>query len=125
MSIKITGSRPQQRQLSKAEELNQVGQPKEQWIGKSSVEFEVWRYGNFYDGRTIQWLPWKDKTSDQYQKSLDEVKQYMPKGTYEDMQSAHAPAHLDMKKVDNKWQFQAWGITHPLHKIDCDKIPSN
>lgn len=126
MSVNVSGSAPKKRELSKAEELNQGEQPKEQWIGKSWVEFEVWRYGDYYNGSVYQWIPWKDKTSNADKQKLDEMKKYMPPGTYESMQSTtQGQARMDMKKVNNQWQFQAWGITHPLEKIDCAKIPSN
>lgn len=125
MSVNVYGSQPKKRELSKADELNQVEQPKEQWIGKSWVEFEVWRYGDYYNGSIYQWTQWKDRTSNADKQRLEEMKKYMPPETYRNMQATQAQARMDMKKINNQWQFQAWGVTHPLQKIDCAKIPSN
>jgi hypothetical protein len=125
MTVKVTGSAPQKRELSRAEQLNQTASPQEQWTGKTWVEFDVWRYGDYYSGKVYQWIPWKDKRSTADKQRLEEMKKYMPPGTYESMQATtQAQVRADMKKVNNEWQLQPWGITHPLQKIDCAQVNS-
>ncbi len=123
MSMNVSGSAPPKKQLTKAEELNREGQPQEQWIGRSWIEFEAWRYGDYYDGNIYQWTRWQDKAADQKRQNLEEMKKYMPQSTYESMKATQqSQARLEMKRINNKWEIQAWGVTHSLQKIGCDKV---